>query len=87
MMKTMIERDMGKHNLPIVKIENWKGSTPKLNKIQDMNSYIPDGEVILTQLVSTVVYLLTKSRKYSFLSKKVAIFCEREIRCNIIVSI
>jgi hypothetical protein len=60
MMKTMIERDMGKHNLPILKIENWKGSTPKLNKKQDMNPCIPDGEVILTQLVSTVVLPIDK---------------------------
>jgi hypothetical protein len=43
MMKTMIERDMGKHNLPILKIENWKGSTPKLNKKQDMNPCIRMG--------------------------------------------
>jgi hypothetical protein len=29
---TMIERDMGKYNLPILKTENWWESTSKLNK-------------------------------------------------------
>jgi hypothetical protein len=81
--KTMIERDMSKHTLPILKVENWKRATRNLSKIRIWTGGV--GNSYSTSSIRRVTYWQNLGNTHFWVRRWQ--YFVREIRCSIIVSL